>query len=49
MNAGAAVYVAGIADTLVQGVEAAAEALDDGRATEALDGLREAAGSSTSG
>ena len=49
MNAGGAVYVAGLADTLAEGVEAAAEALDDGRATEALDGLREAGGSSTSG
>ncbi len=49
MNAGAAVYVAGISDTLGEGVEAAAKALDDGRAKDALDGLREAAASSISG
>lgn len=49
MNAGAALYVAGMSETLGEGVEAAAKALDDGRAKDALDGLREAAGSSISG
>jgi anthranilate phosphoribosyltransferase len=39
LNAGAAIYVAGRADTLEAGVRAAEEALDSGRATEALDTL----------
>jgi len=42
LNAGAALYVAGLADTLAKGVEDAAEALDDGRGLEALEELREA-------
>ena len=42
LNAGAALYVAGLADTLGKGVEDAAEALDNGRALEALERLREA-------
>ncbi len=46
MNAGGAVYVAGVSDTLGEGIEAAAEALDDGRALEALDRLREATNTS---
>ena len=46
MNAGAAVYVAGVSDTLGEGIETAAKALDDGRALEALDGLREATNTS---
>ena len=36
INAGAAIYVAGAADTIAEGVEAAREALADGRAAEAL-------------
>jgi anthranilate phosphoribosyltransferase len=39
LNAGAAVYVAGRADSLEAGVRAAEEAVDSGRATEALDRL----------
>ena len=39
-NAGAAVYVAGVADTLERGVERAREAIDAGRASEKLDSLR---------
>jgi len=39
-NAGAAIYIAGEADSLVDGVEAAAEAIDSGAAAEKLDALR---------
>ena len=39
LNAGAAVYVSGRVDDLRSGVEAAAEAVDSGRAAAALDGL----------
>jgi anthranilate phosphoribosyltransferase len=39
LNAGAAIYVAGRADTLADGVRQAEQALDTGRATEALDTL----------
>jgi anthranilate phosphoribosyltransferase len=39
LNAGAAVYVSGRVDDLRAGVEAAAEAVDSGRAEAALDGL----------
>jgi anthranilate phosphoribosyltransferase len=39
LNAGAAIYVAGRADTLESGVRAAEEALDSGSAAEALDRL----------
>ena len=39
LNAGAAIYVAGRADTLELGVRAAEQALDSGRAAEALDTL----------
>jgi anthranilate phosphoribosyltransferase len=42
-NAGAAVYVAGEADSLAAGVEAAAAAIDDGAAAAKLDALRAAA------
>ena len=42
MNAGAAIYVAGISETLEEGVAAAAAAIDDGSALEALEGLRRA-------
>jgi anthranilate phosphoribosyltransferase len=42
MNAGAALYVAGAAPTLEQGAAAAAVAIDDGSALEALERLREA-------
>jgi anthranilate phosphoribosyltransferase len=42
LNAGAAVYVSGAADTLEASVDLAGEALDDGRALEALDLLRAA-------
>jgi anthranilate phosphoribosyltransferase len=37
MNAGAAVYVAGRADSIEHGVRRAAEAIDSGAATEALE------------
>jgi anthranilate phosphoribosyltransferase len=39
LNAGAAIYVAGRADTLADGVRQAEQALDTGRAAEALDTL----------
>ena len=39
LNAGAAIYVAGRADTLEAGVRAAEETLDSGHAAEALDTL----------
>ena len=39
-NAGAAIYVAGEADSLTDGVEAAAKAIDDGGAEAKLDALR---------
>jgi anthranilate phosphoribosyltransferase len=39
LNAGAAAYVGGKADSLSVGVEAAAESIDTGRAREVLDGL----------
>jgi anthranilate phosphoribosyltransferase len=39
-NAGAAVYVAGLADSIADGVEAARGAIDDGRAAEKLEQLR---------
>ncbi len=42
LNAGAALYVAGVADTLEQGTVAAALAIDDGSALDALEGLRKA-------
>ncbi len=42
MNAGAAIYVAGISETLEEGVAAATAAIDDGSALEALEGLRKA-------
>ena len=42
MNAGAAIYVAGISETLEEGVIAATAAIDDGSALEALQGLRKA-------
>ncbi len=38
-NAGAAIYVAGLADTLPDGLERAAEAIDSGRALEKLERL----------
>ncbi|MFB6189929.1 MAG: anthranilate phosphoribosyltransferase [Halapricum sp.] len=41
-NAGAAVYVAGLADSLEAGVEQAREAIDSGAAAAKLDDLREA-------
>jgi len=41
-NAGAAIYVAGEADSLEAGVEAAREAIDSGAAASKLDDLREA-------
>ena len=50
MNAGAALYVAGISDTLKEGTEAAAAAIDDGSALDALKSLREATrGTSSTG
>ena len=42
MNAGAALYVAGISHTLEEGISACAPAIDDGRALDALEGLRQA-------
>jgi anthranilate phosphoribosyltransferase len=48
MNAGAAIYVAGISDTLQEGIEAAAAAVDDGRALGALEDLRKASVASAS-
>ena len=48
LNAGAAIYVAGLAETLRKGVEKAVETLDDGRALEALERLREATGATPS-
>jgi len=47
MNAGAALYVAGISDTLEEGISGSGLAIDDGQALDALEGLREA--SNTSG
>jgi anthranilate phosphoribosyltransferase len=41
-NAGAAIYIAGAADSLAAGVEAAREAIDSGDAAAKLDRLREA-------
>ena len=41
LNAGAALVIAGLADTLASGVEQAAAAIDDGRAQAALDRLIE--------
>ncbi|WP_396611988.1 anthranilate phosphoribosyltransferase [Haloferax sp. S1W] len=41
-NAGAAIYVAGLADSLEDGVEAARDAIDTGAAAAKLDALREA-------
>jgi anthranilate phosphoribosyltransferase len=49
MNAGAALYVADISETIEDGVAAAAAAIDDGRALDALQALREATNASTSG
>ena len=49
MNAGAAIYVAGISDTIEEGIAAAAAAIDDGGALEALESLRKATCPSTSG
>ena len=50
MNAGAALYVAGISDTLEEGVVGAAASIDDGSAMTALEGLRDASGgTNTSG
>jgi anthranilate phosphoribosyltransferase len=42
MNAGAALYVADLADSLEEGSAVAAAAIDDGRALDALEGLRSA-------
>jgi anthranilate phosphoribosyltransferase len=49
LNAGAAVYVAGQAASLGEGLRAAGEALDSGRAAAVLAALRREAGVSTSG
>jgi anthranilate phosphoribosyltransferase len=49
MNAGAALYVADIAETIEDGIAAAAAAIDDGSALDALQGLREATVANTSG
>ena len=42
MNAGAALYVAGVSDTLGEGIAASAVAIDDGSALDALEDLRRA-------
>jgi anthranilate phosphoribosyltransferase len=42
LNAGAAMYVAGVVDSLEQGVTEADAALEDGRGLEALERLRDA-------
>ncbi|MEM7565550.1 MAG: anthranilate phosphoribosyltransferase, partial [Pseudomonadota bacterium] len=39
LNAGAAIYVSGITDSLAAGVEAAAAAIDNGKAAEVLQNL----------
>ena len=49
MNAGAGIYVAGISETLEEGITAAAGAIDDGSGLEALESLRKATGTNTSG
>jgi len=49
MNAGAALYVADISETLEDGVAAAAAAIENGSALDALQSLREATAASTSG
>jgi anthranilate phosphoribosyltransferase len=41
LNAGAALLVAGVADSLARGVQLAAASLDDGKARAALDRLRQ--------
>ena len=41
LNAGAALYVAGLSETLELGVYAARDAIDDGRAARTLDALTE--------
>jgi anthranilate phosphoribosyltransferase len=43
INAAAAIYVAGRADSLADGLAAAEQSIDDGRALDALDRLRDAA------
>jgi anthranilate phosphoribosyltransferase len=48
LNAGAALYAAGIATTISKGFELAAEALADGSAAAVLDGMRRQSGVSTS-
>lgn len=40
LNAGAALLVAGVAGTLAEGVQVASASVDNGRAAEALDGMR---------
>ena len=49
MNAGAALYVADVSETIEDGIAAAAAAIDDGSALDALQNLREATGANTSG
>jgi anthranilate phosphoribosyltransferase len=45
LNAAAAIYVAGVADSLADGVRRAAQSIDDGSAMEGLTQLRQCAGS----
>jgi anthranilate phosphoribosyltransferase len=45
LNAGAAIYAAGVAVSLADGVRRAAQAIDDGSAMERLNALRQYAGS----
>ncbi len=49
LNAGAAVYVGGIGDSVGAGIAVARAALESGRARAVLEGLRRAGGASTSG
>jgi anthranilate phosphoribosyltransferase len=49
LNAGAALYVAGVAATLTEGVERASGALDDGSGWRVLEALRRSAPVSTAG
>jgi anthranilate phosphoribosyltransferase len=45
LNAGAAIYVAGVTDSLAEGIVRATQAIDDGAAMERLNQLRQYAGS----
>jgi anthranilate phosphoribosyltransferase len=49
LNAGAALYVAGVAGSLGEGVQRASAVLDEGRATQVIEALRAASPASTGG